>query len=65
MSCSKLRPSSSSFSEAEALGDTVYDDLTPLSPTYVPHSSSHNLESLDDDLEILESVDPLILDMTR
>lgn len=36
-----------------------------MSPTYVPHSSSHNLESLDDDLEILESVDPLILDMTR
>lgn len=36
-----------------------------MSSTLVPHSSSHDLESLDDELQILESVDPFILDMTR
>lgn len=65
MSYSKMLPASSSYSGAGFLGDTVYDDLTPLSPTVVPHSSSHNLESLDDGMGVLESVEPFILDMSR
>lgn len=64
MSRSKFR-FSSSLSESEVAGDTVFDGLRPLSPVVVPHSSSHNLESLDDDLPSLEPVDPHILDMTR
>ena len=65
MSSSKNRRSFSSRTETEPIGEALFDDLGPLSSSLVPHSSSHDLESLDDGLQNLESVDPFILDLTR
>lgn len=59
------RASLSSPNESETGGDGLFGGLSPLSQTLIPHSSSHNLGSLDDDLQILEPMDPLILDMTK
>ena len=65
MSSSRKRRSLLTCVEPEAAGETLFDDLGPLPSPLVPHSSSHDLESLDDGLQDLESVDPFILDLTK
>ena len=65
MSSSPMNHSSSSPLVLDATGDTVFDELAPLSSVQVPLSSSHNLATLESDYDALESVDPGILEMSR
>ena len=60
-----MNHSSTSPLVVDATGDAVFGELTPLSSAQVPHSSSHNIASLEGDYDALESVDPEILEMSR
>ncbi|WOG94548.1 hypothetical protein DCAR_0313844 [Daucus carota subsp. sativus] len=60
-----MNHSSSSPLVLDATGDTIFDELAPLSSVQVPLSSSHNLATLESDYDALESVDPEILEMSR